>query len=190
MVMRHLQAWAGRAKRHVAANDRYRYYPLYSVLLAALLYVIVYWPFDRGVIQAWLAHRWIIIIDRWAWNAVLTLSIAFGIVGLLRPRWPARVISAVGIYMACQWLIAPFWTPIQWVSSRFMDVAFDRPARMIEQIAGAGTSAAAMLWCAYLLLLWIVLRPLARRGFRWVQSAESRIVARWPAMAKLQRPIL
>ena len=59
-----LRSLLKRAKRHVASQERYRFYPLYSILFPVLLYVTVKWPLDWGVLEAWAAHPWIVVLDK------------------------------------------------------------------------------------------------------------------------------
>ena len=123
-----LKSLPGRAKRHVAGQERYRFYPLYSILFPALLYVTVKWPLDWGVLEAWASHPWIIVLDRCSWNAAVWMGIAFGAIGLLRNGWIPKLTSSVGLWCSLYWV---WWYLPRLVGSTITELAWNLATSLV-----------------------------------------------------------
>jgi hypothetical protein len=179
-----------RAKRHVSSQERYRFYPLYSILFPGLLYVSVMWPFDHGVFEAWIAHPWLIVLDRCSWYLALWMGISLGAVGLLREGWIPKLISAAGIW--CSLYFALWFLP-RALSSMCMDLVsnvFDYFRDWVLFISGGEPGAEATVWACVLLVLWLVMRTPVKIAFRHIFRLQEYAVKRWPELSRLQRPVL
>ena len=180
----------GPAKRHVESDSRYRFYPVYSCAFVLIALAVKRWPIDHVVLQTWLTHRWIPVITQWGIMSALALAAGFGLVGFLRIGLFSKGLSLVGLWSSIRLLVPAQWHPIDAVFSFVLRFAVDWPMQLIDRVAGEGTSAWTMLVAIYLALIWVVVRPLLIRAFRYVQTLERRLVTRWPVMARFERPLI
>lgn len=86
------------AREHIQNDDRYRFYPVYSVLLVFVFWSLIRWPFTDTFFRTLIEHRWMMILESMAHNGVLWLSLFLGVVGLVRRGWISKLISGFAIY--------------------------------------------------------------------------------------------
>jgi hypothetical protein len=179
------------AKRHIATDDRYRYYPLYACLMPLLIWGLGSWPFSMDYIYALVGQYWLLIVEENAINAALLLGICLGIVGLMRPTIPAKLLSVGGVWLSAILISLWYdWHPVAWAINETLWYTFDLPARYIEMTTGGDGMAATFLWCIYLALIWVVARPILKRAYVGVEIIESKILKRWPQTQNLAKPVL
>jgi hypothetical protein len=189
MVRNGLKARLKQAKRHIATQDRYKLYPVYSTLIAALISALSYWPLDMGVIYVWAAHPWIIVLDAASLNVAIWLSLSLGIVGLFRDAWLAKIIAAPGIWISFQ-IAAVLWFPAILSTPEAMWRRFAAPVTWLVELADGNEELGAMLCACAFAALYFSARPLLRKAFRRVLMLERSSVDRWPSIARFTRPVL
>ncbi len=188
MVFRVAGSFLRKAICHIQTDYRYRYYPLYSAGLAGLFYVWVLWPWDDCVFEARWLHPWIRTFEDYAVYAVCLMAVCCGVVGLFRRGLPAKVLSFAGLYVM-NW----FWEPFGFVghlTSDFLWYTFDLPEKHISGFAGLETGGATLLWCGYLLIVYLLIRPVLKRSFKGFRSIARRAVDLYPPLARLDKPVL
>ena len=186
------------AIRHIQNDDRYRFYPLYSVLLMWTIWVSYYWPWTDKLLVIYREYPWIISVERIAEAGVLALSLLLGFVGMLRRGWLPKLLSAYAIYYAGPPFLWNFSHYFWWNwSGLWMDFtwyAFDLPIAWIHQHVGSDAYARTNLYAVYLLALYLLLRPLvkllAKRLWPIVLRIEDRLIDRYPFMVRWKRPVL
>lgn len=183
-------SWLRTAKRHFAEHERYRWWPLYSACLAGFMYSTCYWPWSDDVIIAYSLEPWFFWFDRLTWDTGLWLCIALGAVGLMRSSWIAKGLSIYGIWVGHYFLTPTYWYPLDRLWTEFTWYTFDLPGKLIHGFAGEGTPASTLFWFIYLVLVWIVLRPLFKKAYRRVLKLEGYILNRWPAMKRFEKPVM
>lgn len=183
-------SWLRAAKRHFAGHERYRWWPLYSACMAVFMYTTWHLPHDWWtVIAAWRLHPWLIDMYDVAWNAGRMTCVILGVVGLMRTNWLARGLAGFGVWMGWIYLsyagnpISEWWQAFTWY-------AFDAPIHWINGYVGDGTGLLTVLWCVYLGVLWVLIRPLAKRAYRMIPVLQARILERWPVMERFNRPVM
>jgi hypothetical protein len=181
-------SWLRTAKRHVEDNSVYRWWPLYSACLATLLYTTAIWPFDLDQLYVYYDLPWLYDLEWTSWDCGLALALCLGLVGLLRRSWISRLLSLYGVWMTSKFVYWQSWLESLWVN--FTWYAFDIPNRWIVSVAGEGTSAATMLWCVYLFVLWVAFRPLLKRACANVNWLAETAIHRWPQLERLAKPVM
>jgi hypothetical protein len=187
-----------KAIHHIQNDDRYRFYPLYSVLLMLTVRVYYYWPWPGKLLVLFREYPWLISVNHIAEAGVLAMSLPLGIVGLLRRGWLPKLLSAYAIYYAAPMFIWNFSHYFWWNwSSLWMDFtwyAFDLPIAWIHQHVGSDVYARTSLYAMYLLALYLLLRTpaksLAKRLWPIILRFEDRVIARYPFMERWKRPVL
>jgi hypothetical protein len=179
------------AIRHVQNDDTYRFFPLYSVLLMLIYMVLIYWPLTDKLLVIYREYNWIIEFTWIAEACVLWLSLILGIIGFIRRGLLPKVLSVYAVYHSFRFL---FWR-LDWPMGRdiWMDFtwyAFDVPIAWIHQTVGTDAFARTSLYAVYLLALYLLLRPLAKRLWLIVLRMEDRLIARYPLIERWKRPIL
>jgi hypothetical protein len=184
------------AIHHVQNDDRYRLCPLYSVLLVWTIWVLYQWPWSKKLFVLYREYPWIPTYERIAEGCVLGLSVLLGLLGLARRGWLPKLVSIYAIYHAVPlfltnlywwWDLPGLWTDFTWY-------AFDVPIAWIHRHAGTDVFTRTSLYAVYLLALYLILRPPAKRlaNHLWflVLRIEDRIIFRYPFMERWNRPVL
>jgi hypothetical protein len=182
-------SWLKAAKRHFSEHKRYRWWPLYSACLAVFIYSTCYWPWSKDVLIAYRLEPWLIWLDRISWDSGLYLCIGLGVVGLMRSSWIARGLSIYGIWVG-QYFLTPNLSPLAWAWKELTWYTVDLPDKLINSYTGEGTAASMFLWFMYLVMVWIVLRPIFKRAYVHVRKLEARILDRWPVMNRFAKPVM
>jgi hypothetical protein len=147
------------------------------------------WPLDRGVLEAWALHPWIIVLDRCSWDLAIWMGVLLGAVGLLRTGWLPKLMSGAGIGCSLY-----FWVPIMpgRIAMSLMEAiwnVFDVFREWVLFLSGGEPGAEATLWACILLVVWLVVRSPMKRAFQHVQRLQACAVRRWPELSKLLRPV-
>jgi hypothetical protein len=177
-----------RAICEIREDNRYRYYPLYSALLAGLVYVWNIWPWDWCLWEVFLEHREMWIYNHHAVTMACVMIVCCGTVGMFRRGLAPKVLSGIGLYTAVWW-----WEPFDLMyglPSYALYYVFDIPEKYISGIAGIETGGATLLWCGYLLVVYLLARPLLIRAYREIESLARRAMDRYPVLERLDRPVL
>ena len=177
------------AKRHIATQDRYRFYPLYSALIAALIYTSRFWPYDEGILDVWYAHPWIIVVDLVSLDIALWLIVSLGTVSLFRDGWISKIVVIPGMWFVIQYYYL-YWNPVERLYTEVTWYLFDVPNEWISTMANGNRGAETTLWACVLLLVWPLVRPLVKIAYRRIHRLEGYVVSRWPTMARLSRPVI
>jgi hypothetical protein len=189
MHCKNIFSWFQTAQRHVEDEPSYRFYPAYSFLLALIVWVPLYWPFDLAIVEVWRNHNWVAILDECATTTALWLAVCLGVVGLLRRPLIAKIASGVGIWMSLDLLIPYLLYPLTWVTGEIFWYSFDLPSQWIERVAGTQTNASTMLWSLYLFVAWLVFRPALKKLPGVIRRLEGVILERWPFTKKYAKPL-
>ncbi len=180
------------ARDHIQNEDRYRLYPFYALVLVGFQYVRWLWPFDMEVVRTEARFcPWVFVLDRACDSASLTLALLLGVVGAWRRPIVAKGLSILAICLSIYWytygavaeIPRPLWTTVTWYT-------FDLPTEYIQSVALGNAPAQTMLWCIYLFIVWLAVRPLLKQGWRGVLWAENRILAKWPVLEHLRQPLV
>ncbi len=180
------------ARDHIQKEDRYRLYPLYALALIGVQHLRWLWPFDTEVVRLGsLFSPWAYDVGEACSTASLVLALLLALVGVWRRPMVAKALSIWGIYLSVNWLTwgwvsgipGRLWTTVLWYT-------FDLPTIHIEEVAIGNAPAQTTLWFIYLLIVWLAVRPLLKRSWRGVLWIESKILAKWPVMQRLERPLL
>jgi hypothetical protein len=180
-----------KTRDHIQNNDRYRFYPVYSVLLALVVWSFAQWPFTDGLVVTYVEHRWIFALHWTALEGALWLSLILAFIGVLRKGWIPKVIAAITIYYSAgflYWLcdgptFEDIWLDVSWY-------VFDVPIAMLSQFAGEDEFALTTVYAVYLFFVWILLRPFVKLGWTRIQRLEGFLVSRYPILRGLQKPII
>jgi hypothetical protein len=191
MILSLLRSWLRTVKRHIDTHERYRWWSLYAVCLVTFMYSTHFWPWNGSEwLVAFHLHPWIAWVDILTWKAGGFLACALAVVALVRSGWVNRVLAAYALWMGhfmltySEWgFLDGFWTEFTWY-------AFDVPAKWISGYAGEGTTVSTLLWFVYLVVVWIAVRPLLKRAYRYVPRLEARMLERWPVLTRLSRPVM
>ncbi|MFH1754417.1 MAG: hypothetical protein ABIA59_01830, partial [Candidatus Latescibacterota bacterium] len=147
------------AIEHIQNDSRYRFYPLYSVLLMWIINVSWNWPFTDKLIIIYREYPWIIDFTRIAENSVLALSLLLGLVGLFRRGLLSKVLSGYAIYYAGPMLLwnlsYDVWWELSGLWADFTWYAFDIPIAWIHQHVGSDAFARTSLYAVYLFALYL-----------------------------------
>lgn len=65
-----------------------------------------------------------------------------------------------------------------------------RPTAFINGLAGGNASMATMLWFGYMVIVWLLVRPVALLGFRRVQRLGHSAFQRWPQLRVLDWEVI
>jgi hypothetical protein len=136
--------------------------------------------------------------ERIAEGCVLGLSLFLGLLGLARRGWLPKLLSIYAIYYAAPMFLTNLYYYWWWdLSGLWMDFtwyAFDVPIAWIHRHAGADAYARTSLYAVYLVAVYLVLRPpakrVAKRLWNQVLRAEDRLITRYPFMERWKRPVL
>lgn len=184
------RTWYRAAKRHFAEHERYRWWPLYSACMALFMYTTWYLPWDAWtMIAAWRLYPWLTDMYDIAWDAGRMTCVILGVVALMRRNWLARGLGGYGVWMGLVYLVSGHMPFFDWWQA-FTWYAFDIPIHWINGYVGDGSGLLAVLWCSYLFVAWILVRPLAKRAYRKVPLLQARLLERWPAMERFNRPVM
>jgi hypothetical protein len=177
-----------RAICEIREENRYRYYPLYSAILAGLVYVWFIWPWDNCVWIVFRENPGMLELNYLVVDVVCTMMVCCGIVGLFRRGMAPKILSGVGLYAAVWW-----WETFDLMyglPSYILYYVFDVPEKYISGIAGLETGGATLLWCGYLMTVYLLLRPLLVRVYRGIESFARRSIDRYPLLERLDKPVL
>ena len=179
------------AIRHIQNNDLYRFFPLYSVLLMLTFMVLIYWPLTNKLLVIYREYNWLIEFTWIAEACVLWLSLILGVIGFVRRGLLSKVLSGYAVYHSLQFL---FWRS-DWPAGRdiWMDFTwyvFDIPIAWIHRSVGSDAFARTSLYAVYLLSLYLLLRPLAKRLWPIILRIEEQLIAHYPFMERWKRPVL
>lgn len=183
-------SWLRAANRHFAASERYRWWPLYAAGVAAVMHITWQFPWDISVVNAYRIHHWLFEFNQITWYAGITLCIVLGAIGLLRPNWVARGLSLYALWFAQLNLRPYYWEPAEWLRTKFLWYTFDLPANLIHGLTGEGTAAATCLWLVYWALVWVLVRPFAKRAWWKVRQLHDWVIDRWPVLERFDRPVM
>lgn len=184
-VLAFLNHYLQSAHAHVNSNDRYRRYPIYSALLALLVLMGIYWPTTEAYYLTLADHRSLIVLDRCAQGAALGLTVALGVVGLLRRGWLFKALALFGTWWGLR--LTFYWVSIPSARELWLDFswyAFELPAARLHEIAFGDTSIVTLLYAGCMLALYLALRPLLRRSASRVGCLLGRYLKRSPAVVR------
>ncbi len=186
------------AIHQIQTEDRYRYFPLYSVLLMLTIWGFYDWPITDKLITIYREYRWVLVFQRIAEAAVLALSLLLGFIGLLRRGWLPKLLSAYAIYHSGPMFLWNFGQYFWWnwygLWMDFTWYAFDVPIAWIHRHVGEDGYVRTSLYAVYLLALYLSLRPLvkmlANRLWPIILDIEDRLIDRYPVIEKWRKPAL
>lgn len=181
-----------KAKVHIEGEPHYRYYSLYSALLVAFHIGIYYWPIDIDTLMLTIYNqRWLLLLRGALEQSSLWLALILGMIGLLRRPVLAKLLSAFGVLGSLQLLSdggfsalpGRAWTEAMWY-------VLDLPEKLVVRLGNGNAQLETICWSIYLFLLWLLVRPILKRGWKHVVQTERLIVGKWPRLSQLNGPLL
>lgn len=174
-------------------NDGYcRLCPSYSILLAAMVWVLGRWPTDADRIAVLVEHLWLRELVPVLNSSALVLAVALGLVGILRQPLLAKLTSAaaiaLGSYQLWQW--NPWPSPLSYLEFIWIDIwsiAFELPISLIGTIAYENETLARPFYALYLFGVWLIARLIITQLWHRTVAVRKRILARFPRAAGLLR---
>lgn len=185
-----LRSWLHTARMHVSTNDRYRRYPVYSLLLVLIVITTLYWPTTEAYLYTLFDHPGLLTLSRVAEAAALGLAIALALVGLLRRGWMPKVVSVLGLWWGTR--LTLYWIHLPSAQDVWLDftwIVFELPTARFDEIASGDATILTGLYALYLGAVYLILRPFvkASRGkIRWIQD---KLLAKYPALDRWAQPI-
>lgn len=187
----HLRSWLRTATAHVNAGARYRWYPVYSALLALIVIMTLYWPTPEAYWYILMDHPGLITLIRTADAGALGLAIAFGLVGLLRQGWMPKAISVFGLWwgarLTLSWINLPsaqdVWLDFTWY-------AFELPTAGFTLWANGDQGVLTCFYALYLLAIYFLIRPVLKVIRVRVGRFQAVLLERYPTLSRWAEPIV
>lgn len=179
-----------RASCHIAGETRYRFYPVYACVLVLAVILSCKWPYNPQWFEIVMSHRWILSLDVDSCDLALKMALMLGLVGLFRPGVVAKGLSAWAVWESLHIMSSPFLYFLAFLWDRALWYGFDIPTAFINGLADGNASMATMLWFGYLVILWLLVRPVALLGFRRIQRLGRYAFDRWPQLRVLDRKVI
>ena len=174
-----------RASAHIAESPAYRRYPIYAFLLVLTARVFGYWPVD----VLW----WMVVVTNPFLDGLhlvsvllpLWIAVVLGTVGLFRrSRW-ARLVSVVAVCAAldslARWHFWP-WHPLERLQDLAYAITVGLPIDWLMDTFQGDDITVTQAFALYLLVLYLCLRPLMRRGVGSLAVRVEILTQRWPRL--------
>ena len=176
----------------IEQDNRYRHYPLYGALIVAFHLMLYCWPIDFDIlVLTWREHRWLLVLRHALEMASFGIAVCLGAIGIFRKPLFSKLLSVFailgGLEMITQGGLSAL--PGKMVTVLLWYV-FDLPEKLIVHVSDGNAALETMYWSIYLMIAWLLLRPLFKRSWRAVLWAEQRVLSRWPGLRHLNEPLI